>query len=636
MQDEMLADCLDEVLLAWRAGQPLDLTSLRTRFPSLAEDPLLLEFFVKLCAFTDDWRTAPPDLSATLDSQSDTPADPPTATEPPPLLIGRYRILDRVASGGMGTVYRAYDPTLGRKVALKVPHLDPDHPRYDELAEQFVQEARLAAAVDHPNVCAVYDAGRHEGTPYVVMALIDGITLSARLKTQPRFEDPTAAVDLIRRVAEGLHAAHQRKIVHRDIKPGNILLRLSDGQPVLADFGLARVAQEGAFVTRPGVVAGTVAYMAPEQAAGDAARIGPASDVYGLGAVLYQMVTGRLPHQGDAATILTKLQSADVPAPIQLRPDLDPRIDALIRRSLARDTTSRYRDAGELAAALRSISSPASDTPETVTYSVPAPTPRPRRSRWLVAGVVLTLVLTGMTLGIFRNHLISAPTPPLDGELTVRVWTDPKLTEPNARPKVGIAVDDRSREALPIRNIDLVHIEVTLNRPAYIYLFWFPGEGGPPSPLYPWNPHPNQGFEMTPEQKPVREVHSPDRLDDGWGIKGPSGLETAVLLAKDKALTSKELADLQHEIGTLPATPLGTDLRECAWLWRESTEVGGAWTHRGTNRGIDTTDSRKLVDGPVFALLKRMQPRFDLVKAVRFAHVGDDLGSKPKAPGGAP
>lgn len=633
MQDELLAECLDELLHARRDGLPLDPDRVRARFPGGGADPRLIDFFVQLCECADDWRGPPPDATQASDADTPPPEGPAPAPGVAPMTLGRYRILERVAAGGMGTVYKAFDPTLGRVVALKVPHIDPEHPRFEELAEQFVQEARLAAAVDHPNVCAVYDAGRHEGTPFVVMAFVEGSTLSARLKAHQRFDD-LAAADLVRRVAEGLHAAHQRKIVHRDIKPGNILLRSSDGQPILTDFGLARVAQEGAFVTRPGVIAGTVAYMAPEQAAGDAGRIGPATDVYGLGAVLYQMVTGRLPFDGDVPVMLARIQRADAPAPSQVRPDLDPALDAIIRRAMARDPADRYRDAGELAATLRAIGSPADSAP-TASYRQAPTTRDSRRTRkrvWIAASLAL-LLTAGAGFGwnaFFRTTAANGPAvPPLDGELVVRVWTDPNAVEPNPRPKLGVAVDDKSREALPVRNIDTVHLEVRLNRPAYAYVLWFPGEGGPPQPLFPWNPHPTQGFRSSPEQRKVTEVHSPARPDQGWGVTGPSGLETAVLLARDTPLGAAELAELEAAIGTLPATPLGSDLRECAWLWRERGNPDG-WTNRGTLRGIDTSASRDFADEPVFALLKRMQPKFDLVKAVRFAHVGDDLGAKPK------
>lgn len=152
---------------------------------------------------------------------------------------------------------------------------------------------------------------------------------------------------------------------------------------------------------------------------------------------------------------------------------------------------------------------------------------------------------------------------------------------------------------------------------------WFPGEGGRPTPLFPWNPHPDKGFRASPEQARVAEVHSPERRDGGWAVTGPSGLETAVLLARDEPLGAGELVALEAEIGILPAAPLGPDLREVAWLWRDPTRPD-AWTSRGTLRGIQTEQSRDLVDEPVFALLKRLQPRFDFVKAVRFAHAGDD------------
>jgi len=633
VRDVLLADRLDELLRAARTGLPID----PKQFEEGIEDPedrRLIDFFAQVAQTATEWQN--PDCSAenAAFSRKDALLEAPNVDVPEAKLevpslevpsLGRYRLLSLVASGGMGMVYRALDPTLGRTVAVKVPHLDLGHPQFEEIADRFVQEARLTAAVEHPNICPIYDAGRDKRMPYAVMAFIEGPTLAAKLAAGSRFEDTRAAATLVRQVAEGVSAAHRQKIVHRDIKPGNILIRVSDSMPLLTDFGLARIVQEGGQLTRAGVVAGTIAYMAPEQAAGKTALIGPETDVYALGAVLYQMVTGRLPYEGDSATMLACIRDATVPPdPTAHRPDLDPRLVAIIHRAMATAPQDRYSDAGELATALATLPGVSEST--TATY-VPPPRPVTKRSRskWLlVAGVLAVVaVVAGWLLRPDRSAL-----PLLDGELTIRVWTDPRANDPNVRRKDGIPVDDKQRDALPIRNIDLVHLEVRLNRPAFAYLLWFPAEGGLPTPLYPWDPHPKKGFRAPPEQKLVTEIHSPERKDGGWPVSGPSGLETAVLLARDHPLDADELAALQAEIGILPATPLGPDVREVAWLWREPTRPD-AWLSRGTLRGIQTEESRDLLDEPVFALLKRLQPRFGLVKAVRFAHAGDDLPGRP-------
>jgi serine/threonine protein kinase len=622
--DELLADVFDVVLCEWREGRRADLGLLRHRYPAIDGEERLIEFFAALCQASDDWRTPDPGEPATK-VKPDAPDEPQGAAA-----VGRYRILTRVGVGGMGTVYKARDPELGRVVAVKVPNLDPTDPDFEAVAARFEQEARLAATVEHPNVCPVYDTGRHDGMPYVVMAFIEGRTLSHRLRVGGRFDDAREAVEVVRQVAEGLAAVHRHRIVHRDVKPGNVLLRAGDGKVVLTDFGLARIARDGTGVSRPGVVAGTLAYMAPEQAAGDTSRIGPATDVYGLGMVLYQMLTGRVPFDGELPEVLDRIRSQNPPRPTSHRPDLDPRLEAIVRKATARDPAGRYPDGGAFADALRVWetrpspgAAPGLDAP-TVTLDYPAPRGRPRW--WNIWAVVAAAGLSGaLGIGVF-TALIKTP-PPLDGDLVVRVWTDPDKVpadDPTFRRKPVTPVDDRNRDALPVLNTDGVSLEVRLTEPAYVYLLWFPGEGGPPTPLYPWNTDKDKGFrEPVGEQARVRGVLSPEK--NGWKVVGPSGLDTAVLFARRTPLTDAQLGELEVELGVLPPTPLGLELKECAWLDRAPEHPAG-WASRGTLRGIDTSNARVAVDEPVFVMLRRIQSRFkfDLTKAVRFAHVGDD------------
>ncbi len=625
MEDLKLADCLDEVLRVWQVGERSDIARLRATFAQEETEGQVVDFFVELCRAADDWRT-PITGQDNPETLAEMHLDTPSVVGAPLVprsTFGRYEIQGRVAAGGMGTVYRAYDPTLRRVVALKVPHLDPDHPRYENLADQFVQEARLAASVDHPNVCSVFDAGRHDGTPFVVMAFVEGETLASRLKTKGRFEDVANAVALTRQIAEGLAAAHAKRIVHRDIKPGNILLRASDQRPLLTDFGLARIAEQGGGVTQPGIVAGTIAYMAPEQAAGKAKLVGPHTDVYAMGVVLYQMVTGRLPFEGTVPTILDRIRTAQPESATHHRQDLPAAVDGVIRKAMAKNPRDRYPDASALALELGRVAKEADwASPATVTFTAPSTLPK---SVWNWRSPCLAALLVAMILGAFWLgwEKFAAPTSPLEGELFVRVSTDPgKLRfDAAARPKVNVLVDDQARHALPVRNIDLVTLEVRFSRPAYAYLLWFPGEGGPPTPLFPWDPHPQSGFREMPKQIRVTAIRSPPIDGKGWPIAGPSGLETAVVMAREEPLTDQEFHDLQAQLGTLPPTPLGPDLQECAWLDPIST--------RGTLRGLNTAESRDLVDEPVFNMLRRLKSRFPFIKAVRFAHVGDALETVP-------
>src|SRR5262249_16075632 len=229
------------------------------------------------------------DLAWLADSGStlEAPAASAPANEAILAQIGRYRLLERVGRGGMGTVYRAQDLQLQRIVALKVPRLDGPAQSRSVRVQRFLREARVAAPIRHPNVCPIFDVGEQDGSPYVVMAYVEGHSLAEQLARQRRFEDPRAAVAVGRQIGETVRAVHACGVVHRDLKPGNILID-ANGRAVLTDFGLARPLEEPDHLTVEGAVLGTPAYMAPEQAAGEAAHVGPWTDLYSLGVVFYQ------------------------------------------------------------------------------------------------------------------------------------------------------------------------------------------------------------------------------------------------------------------------------------------------------------------------------------------------------------
>jgi serine/threonine protein kinase len=286
------------------------------------------------------------------------PGDTPRAAgaghpdDRPPERFGRYRILGRVGAGGMGAVCKAHDPQLDRVVALKVPRFDVDPEDRPARVQRFLREARAAAAVRHPHVCPVYDAGEEGGRPYVVMAFVEGASLAQRLTGGRRFDDAAEAVHLTRQVAEGLTAVHAHGIVHRDVKPANILVD-AGGHALLTDFGLAHTGEAGERLTQDGAVFGTFGYMAPEQAGGRRDAVGPWTDVYGLGAVLYHLLTGRPPWQGSLLEVLGRIQTEAPPPPRGLRPDLDPALEAVVVRATATRPEDRYPTARAFADALR-------------------------------------------------------------------------------------------------------------------------------------------------------------------------------------------------------------------------------------------------------------------------------------------
>jgi eukaryotic-like serine/threonine-protein kinase len=276
------------------------------------------------------------------------------------LLAQRYRLERRIAVGGMGEVWGATDIRLDRQVAVKM--LRPELSGDAEFRQRFHTEARMTASLNHPNIAAVHDYGEtvvstssagHSGgaepdTAFLVMELVDGDPLAAILMRQRRLP-PDTTLDILEQAAAALHAAHERGLVHRDVKPGNILVTRS-GQVKLTDFGIAK-AVDTAPVTRHGMVMGTAHYIAPEQAAG--AEAGPAGDVYSLGVVGYECLAGQRPFRSDNVVTVAMMHIRDIPPP--LPPDIPPGARVLIETTLVKDPRQRYGTGGEFAAAIAAV-----------------------------------------------------------------------------------------------------------------------------------------------------------------------------------------------------------------------------------------------------------------------------------------
>ena len=265
------------------------------------------------------------------------------------LFAGRYRLERRVGVGGMSTVQLAFDTRLERYVAVKLlaEHLAAD----DGFVQRFRREALAAARLVHPNVVQVYDFGTDDasGRQFIVMEYVEGHSCAELLREHGRLA-PDEVVDICAQACRGLDYAHRNGVVHRDVKPGN-LLRNPEHVVKIADFGIAKAADDSD-ITRVGSVIGTAAYLSPEQARGDAA--GPPSDLYALGVVAYQLITGRLPYQGASLTDLARQQDTGPPTDVHdITPECPPALSAAIMRALAGNPAARYQDGPEMERALR-------------------------------------------------------------------------------------------------------------------------------------------------------------------------------------------------------------------------------------------------------------------------------------------
>ncbi len=302
--------------------------------------------------------------------------------EPGDLLAGRYRLDELIGRGGMATVFRAWDTQLGRPVAVKL--LRPEIVTDPDLALRFRREAHAAAVLHHPAVVGYLGSGTDGNQPFLVMELVDGDDLATRIRHGAPFP-PRMAVRIAADVASGLAVAHARGIVHRDVKPGNIILDAAD-RARITDFGVARIAAE-AEATIPGTTLGSVHYFSPEQARGLPTT--PASDVYSLGLVLYEMLTGTRPFTGETtAAIALARVGAPAPHPRAVDPTLPPDVDAVVVRALDPDPAARYADCGAFADALeRTLATAPAPAPvavdptsTTARYAVQAPTSAVGRS----------------------------------------------------------------------------------------------------------------------------------------------------------------------------------------------------------------------------------------------------------------
>ncbi len=336
--------------------------------------------------------------------------------------LGPYEIVSALGAGGMGEVYRARDPRLGREVAIKV--LPAAWSADAARLHRFEQEARAAAALNHPNILAVYDLGTQDGSPYIVSEVLDGSTLRERLRIGPL--PIRKATDYAQQLARGLAAAHDKGIVHRDLKPENIFVT-DDGRVKILDFGLAKLTRpesisDGQTLTQtlasdPGTVLGTVGYMSPEQVRGKPADA--RSDLFSFGAILYEMLSGKRAFHGEsAAETMSAIVKEEPPELTETNRSVPPALERIVRHCLEKNPAERFHSAHDVAFDLEMLSSVSS----TAAAPVTAKTVERKRIRMLAA--VVAVFLVALLAGIFADHLLRpAPTVPHYRQLTYRRGT---------------------------------------------------------------------------------------------------------------------------------------------------------------------------------------------------------------------
>jgi serine/threonine protein kinase len=267
---------------------------------------------------------------------------PPPSTRP--LFADRYEIVEELGRGGMGVVSRARDTRLPRDVAIKAPL----HLRNEESLRRFFKEAEAAAKLDHPNICRILDLGEADGLPFIVLAFINGRTLAEIVAR--RAVAPTRASKITRSVARTIQFAHDRGVIHRDLKPANLMVG-PRRDLIVMDFGLARLEGEER-KTQTGQVFGTPAYMSPEQILGQARNMGKGCDIYALGVIFYELLTGRLPFQGSNWELSEQIVRVKPVPPSAINPDVDPELDAIVLRAMAKKIPDRFSSMAEFAEAI--------------------------------------------------------------------------------------------------------------------------------------------------------------------------------------------------------------------------------------------------------------------------------------------
>ena len=489
-----------------------------------------------------------------------------------PFSFCRYVIEQHLGGGSMGEVFLARDTQLkNRPVALKIPTLNLKDD--EQTLKRFQREAGMAALLNHRHICKVFDVGQHDGVHYLTMEFVAGITLGDYLLKHGPLPCRQAA-EWTRDIAFALHEAHRNGVIHRDLKPGNVMLRDETNEPVIMDFGLARL-NDASDVrqTLPGDILGTPAYMSPEQFSGDPDKVTAASDLFSLGVILYEMLTGQRPFAGTRPSEVILQIATQEPRPLSdLRPDVDAGLAAICQKMLQKDPQQRFASAKELAAALD----------EYLRHIARLPTVVARSRRLPILASAALVVSVGWVIWSLQQPVSSLNQGPQtkaegtsnNGSASTSAVNEARLngttSTDSAKGEVKV-IQSKSSDAdadtaalptmeihlqraaetrgyrlvnsqqVPIRDGDKLHIHVKLSQPTFVYLFWYDALGVA-SQFWP---------KLNQEQQAVSELWCPDRSDDPqtqeWHkMGGDTGLEMILAATSDKPLSDDELIAFQN------------------------------------------------------------------------------------------
>jgi serine/threonine protein kinase len=512
-----------------------------------------------------------------------------------PVAIGRYVVVELLDWGAQGEVYRVFHPHLGKEMVLKLAR----QPVGDGERAELVKEGRVLADLEHINLVKIFDVDFHDGRPFLVMEYVHGRNLEDYARDEP--VTPRRAAELVARLAGALALVHRKGVIHHDIKPRNILID-EMGEPRLIDFGLARLrnAWSSPFATTWG---GTLPYMAPEQARREHDRIGPRSDIFGLGAVLYFLLTGQPPFVGETQDeVWDRAKRCDFEASALRIARVPRRLERICLKALAAEPNDRYATAEEFFRALDGFLA------------------RPRRVA-IAAGLLLALALVS---GFFMRPpgppkppvdrepdpgaaSISPPSPerpkpdeprsaPLRGEITL--W----VSEPGNSHRRGLRLHQPG--AVPVKSGDEVRVEAHVNRPAYLYLFWI-GSDGKAAPFYPWKDH---DWSKRPDHEDkVEAIELPEVIDETMPLPPSApGLETLVLLAREDSPLPYD-ADTTLEQGLVgPRTTWVPDGKNEA-VWLENGQAFGL-DDQGNSREMPGLETRQSND-PVLRIRRLLKEK---------------------------